>query len=197
MKREDFRSGDRVEAVGPPIYPGAPEPGEQGTILFLHPMDDVISWDVTGSTTWDVEDGSIRLVPGAPRGLGTDRIGRDLIEFRVSGPLPERAGQSRCADRHAPNAAALFEKVDGFVEMSHTFPSVGTYPVDRPFGFVLTTPAHLDEDVANAAANAIIEVIVDANVLVDERQEAWERFEVDPELEDAYGVALMFDPEAG
>jgi len=92
MSREnpEFLVGDRVVHLEDPSHEGEARNGEQGTIVHLDPADDVISWDVALATTWNVDDGSVGLVPGVPRGSGPGRITRDRIVLKVMGPLPER-----------------------------------------------------------------------------------------------------------
>jgi hypothetical protein len=53
-----FHEGDRIEWVGPKLGPlhEWPQPGEQGWILMLNPMDDIIAWDECGTMAWSVAD---------------------------------------------------------------------------------------------------------------------------------------------
>jgi len=71
----------------------------------------------------------------------------------------------------------------------------GKLPSDREFGLVVATPEALSSDAGNAAATAIVEVLIDAGLIVDERQEMWERWDVDPTLADAYLICLAFRQE--
>lgn len=196
VKRDEFRIGDRVEKIGPPDHPGPrwPREGEQGTIVNLDPLDDVISWDVADTIACDIEDESIRLVPGAPRGLGPGHVWHDRLMVNVRGPLPERADPGRSADRHAPNAEPLFEEVMRFERALGLLSQFGMYPSDRPFGLVLATAEPLSPEAGAVAANAIVDVLVDAGVIVDERKKTWERFDTDAMMEGGYSVCLEFEP---
>jgi hypothetical protein len=60
-KRTDYKKGDRVEWVGPAL-PGAPQPGERGTVLRLDPLDDIIDWDGIGTEAGSIETPHIRRV---------------------------------------------------------------------------------------------------------------------------------------
>ncbi len=188
MKRGDFRIGDRVEKIGRPDhpYPCGPENGEQGTIVDLDPHDDVISWDVAHTTTWDVEDGTVRLVAGAPRGIGGgSSISADGFALRVQGELPSRSDPSRSADRHSPYTDALFSLA---VWAQRLYPD--HYPARREVGLVVVTGSPAPMRDGYSVASAIAEILVDAGALEDERLVAWERCEIDPDLTGGFSVSI-------
>jgi hypothetical protein len=50
MADSPFRRGDRVEWVGPTDNDEmGPRHGERGWVVDVHPMDDVIAWDYSGT----------------------------------------------------------------------------------------------------------------------------------------------------
>lgn len=48
-REKALRVGDRVEWVGPDVDDMGPRHGERGWIVDLHPMDDVVAWDESGT----------------------------------------------------------------------------------------------------------------------------------------------------
>jgi hypothetical protein len=107
-------------------------------------------------------------------------------ELSVAGQAPRRADPGSCADRNSPNAAALFQAATKVVaERPHSFPLRGNVVL------VISSEAPLH------ATTAIVEVLVDAGLLHDERQLERERHVIDPALRDRYIVVVKTEDPFG
>ena len=55
MEDWPFRERDRVEWIGPSIGPPPhfPRHGERGSLVMIHPMDDIVQWDYCGDDSGD------------------------------------------------------------------------------------------------------------------------------------------------
>ena len=71
--------------------------------------------------------------------------------------------------------------------------SPDSFPIRREISVVVTSRHPLPEQVGYGAATAMIEVLVDAGILADERLVTSERYLVDP---DCPGYSVFVEPEA-
>jgi hypothetical protein len=94
--------------------------------------------------------------------------------LNIDASPPSRHNPGRCADRSSPNALPLFEAAAAFVA------SDAAYPIRHRVGLVVTSSVPLPEPDDYGPADAMIEVLVDAGMLADERLVETERYEVEP-----------------
>ena len=95
------------------------------------------------------------------------------LAIAVDAPVPTRGNPGRCADRDSPNALPLFLAAVQQVEREPE-----RFPIRDPVGIFVASGAPLPEPDGYGEADAMIEVLVDAGVLLDERLVTTERFEV-------------------
>lgn len=107
------------------------------------------------------------------------------IEFTVLGRPPRRDHPGRSASRESPNAAALFEAASKIVAESPE-----RFPITDPTRLVLRAAAPLPEYADYSTHDAVLEVLVDAGMLADERQNERERAEIDTTMREGYSVEL-------
>lgn len=109
------------------------------------------------------------------------------ISLTVNAPPPTRHNDGVCADRSSPNAMPLFHAAAAVVAADPK-----AFPIVHPVGAVITSSHPLPETSPKHgydAPTAIIEVLVDAGLLADERQVEWEREEVTPRIT-GYSVSI-------
>lgn len=70
--------------------------------------------------------------------------------------------------------------------------SPDTFPIRREISFVVTSRHPLSEHDGYGPAEAMIEVLVDAGILADERLLTTERYLIDP---DSPGYSITVEPE--
>lgn len=93
------------------------------------------------------------------------------LSITVDSPPPARHDPGRCADRSSPNALPLFRAAAAAVaEKPDAFPIRGAVRI------VVTSSARLPEPSGYGPADAMIEVLVDAGLLADERLVERERY---------------------
>ena len=111
------------------------------------------------------------------------------IEFTVPAPPPRRTHPGRSADRSSPNASALFEVAAKIVaETPERFPETGsTRLILRAAAVPL--PEYPDY---YSTHDAVLEVLVDAGMLADQRQNERELTELDSTITTGYSVELQF-----
>jgi hypothetical protein len=109
------------------------------------------------------------------------------LTLSVDGAPPKRHDPSRCADRSSPDARPLFD-----VAMEVLAASPDSFPIRREIGVVVTSRHTLPEQEGYGPADAMIEVLVDAGILADERLVAWERYLIDP---GSSGYSITLEPE--
>jgi hypothetical protein len=58
MEERPLRVGDRVEWIGPTLGERGldPQHGEQGWLVMIDPMDDIVTWDDCGTWAGDFTD---------------------------------------------------------------------------------------------------------------------------------------------
>jgi hypothetical protein len=105
----------------------------------------------------------------------------------VHGAPPKRHDSGTCADRSSPDARPLFD-----LAMNVLAESPDSFPIRREIGVVVTSRHPLPEHVGYGAAEAMIEVLVDAGILADERLVTSERYLIDP---DCPGYSISLEPE--
>jgi hypothetical protein len=99
------------------------------------------------------------------------------ILLTVDAPPPDRHDPGRCADRSSPNAMPLFRAAAAAVAADPD-----AFPIRGHVGIVVTSSEPLPDHRAEGygEADAMIEVLVDAGLLDDERWVYWEKYEVRP-----------------
>lgn len=106
------------------------------------------------------------------------------VSLTVASQPPTRHDPGRCADRSSPNALPLFRAAAAVVaEEPDAFPIRGFVRI------VVTSSAPLPEPSDHGPADAMIEVLVDAGILADERLVERERYNVRPETT-GYSVSV-------
>lgn len=95
--------------------------------------------------------------------------------MHVDAPPPARHDPGRCADRTSPNAWPLFEAASAIVN-----DDAARFPITGGVRLSVTSSGPLPdhEDEGYGPTEAIIEILVEAGVLADERQVETERHEV-------------------
>lgn len=106
------------------------------------------------------------------------------VSLTVASHPPARHDPSRCADRSSPNALPLFQAAAAVVAEEPD-----AFPIRGGVGIVVTSSARLPEPSGYGPADAMIEVLVDAGLLGDERLVEWERYNVRPET-NGYSVSV-------
>ena len=109
------------------------------------------------------------------------------VSLLVEAPPPTRQDPVRCADRWSPNALPLFRAAARFVADNPE-----DFPIRQNVGMVVTSPNPLPAGDGYGAIEPIIEVLVDAGLLADERLVTWERSEVAPDMK-GYSVVVDTD----
>jgi hypothetical protein len=107
--------------------------------------------------------------------------------FSVDGPPPKRHDPGRCADRSSPDARPLFD-----VAVNALAASPDSFPIRGEVSVVVTSRHPLREHEGYGDATAMIEVLVDAGILADERQVTSEGHLIDP---DASGYSITVETE--
>jgi hypothetical protein len=108
------------------------------------------------------------------------------VLLTVDSHPPARHDPARCADRSSPNALPLFRVVTAAIAEEPD-----TFPIRGGVGIVVTSSERLPEPSGYGPADAMIEVLVDAGLLADERQVKWERHDVRPR---ASGYSVSVEP---
>jgi hypothetical protein len=106
------------------------------------------------------------------------------VSLAVDAPPPSRHDPARCADRSSPHALPLF---DAAVSLVAADPDA--FPIRQAVGLVITSAESLLERDGYGPADAMIEVLVDAGLLADERQVETERHRVDPQIR-GYSISI-------
>jgi hypothetical protein len=96
----------------------------------------------------------------------------DAITLFVAAQPPSRHDPGRCADRTSPNAWPLFQAANALVSDQ---PS--RFPITTRVGIVVASSEPLPAHDGYGPLDAIIEVLVDAGLLADERLVETERRE--------------------
>ena len=109
-----------------------------------------------------------------------------MIGFTISAPPPRRTHPGRCADRSSPNASALFEVAAKIVAETPE-----RFPVTDTTRLILRAAAPLPEYPEYSTHDAVLEVLVDAGMIADERQNERERTELDPTVVTGYSVEIQ------
>ena len=109
-----------------------------------------------------------------------------LLTLSVEGEPPERHDPGRCADRSSPNAGPLFTAA---TEISAASPDA--FPIQHVVGVVVVSRRALPESDGYGPVDAIIEVLVDAGVLADERLVTSESCVIDPT---SVGYSITLEP---
>jgi hypothetical protein len=104
--------------------------------------------------------------------------------FSVDAEPPDRAHPGRCADGFSPNVSPIFGAAR---EVVATSPE--SFPIRQTVEIVVTSVAPLRQPVGYSAADAMIEILVAAGVLWDERLVSAETYRVDPDSS-GYSIAL-------
>ena len=91
----------------------------------------------------------------------------------VHAPPPKRHDSSRCADRSSPNASPLFEAASALINSDPQ-----RFPIHGRVGILVASSGALPQPEGYGPADAMIEVLVDAGVLADERQVEVEQYEI-------------------
>ena len=102
----------------------------------------------------------------------------------MDAPPPTRHDPGRCADRSSPNALPLFNAAVAFAASDPD-----AFPIQQAVGLVVTSAEPLLEPGGYGPTDAMIEVLVDAGLLADERQVETERYKVDPQMS-GYSVSI-------
>jgi hypothetical protein len=105
----------------------------------------------------------------------------------VHGAPPKRHDSGTCADRSSPDARPLFD-----LAMNVLAESPDSFPIRREISFVVTSRHPLPEHVGYGPAEAMIEVLVDAGILADERLVTSERYLIN---RDSSGYSITIEPE--
>ena len=106
------------------------------------------------------------------------------VSLTVDSPPPARHDPGRCADRSSPDALPLFLAAAAVVAEEPD-----AFPIRAGVGIVVTSSEELPEPSGHGPTEAMIEVLVDAGVLADERLVEWERYNVRPETT-GYSVSV-------
>ena len=126
------------------------------------------------------------MSPG--RGVRSPRqhysLAMGLVSLAVDDFPPSRHDPGRCADRSSPNALPLFRAATAVVAEDPD-----AFPIRGCVGIVVTSSERLPEPSGYGPAEAMIEVLVDAGLLADERLVEWERYNVRPETT-GYSVSV-------
>lgn len=108
------------------------------------------------------------------------------IEFTVRAPPPRRTHPGRSADRSSPNASALFDVAAKIVaETPERFPITGKTRL------ILRAAVPLPEYPDYSTHDAVLEVLVDAGVLANERQNERERTGLDSTVATGYAIEIQ------
>ncbi|HET6791301.1 MAG TPA: hypothetical protein VFI35_06915 [Actinomycetota bacterium] len=108
------------------------------------------------------------------------------VSLSVDSRPPTRHDPGRCADRTSPNALPLFRATAAVVaEEPDAFPIRGGVRI------VVTSSEPLPEPSGYGPADAMIEVLIDAGLLADERLVERERYNVRPETT---GYSISVEP---
>jgi hypothetical protein len=97
------------------------------------------------------------------------------VSLAVGAPPPSRHDPGVCANRSSPNALPLFRAASAYVA---TAPDA--FPIRHPVDIVVASSQPLPKPIGYGPAEAMIEVLVDAGLLADERLLATERYEIRP-----------------
>jgi hypothetical protein len=108
--------------------------------------------------------------------------------LEVAGHLPLRADPSRSADRASPNAGPLFQEGERLREARHG------ERLQAPLAMNVTYGVELPRTDGYSWMDPVIEVLVDAGLLKDERDVVQETSEFDDGI-DGFRVTLMSVPE--
>ena len=106
------------------------------------------------------------------------------VSLSVDSHPPARHDPGRCADRSSPNALPLFRAAAAVVAGEPD-----AFPIRGAVRIVVTSSARLPEPSDYGPADAMIEVLVDAGLLADERLVERERYNVEPETT-GYSVSV-------
>jgi hypothetical protein len=107
------------------------------------------------------------------------------IVLSVDGPPPERAHPGHSADRHSPNADPLVRAAEERIASAP-----GPFPLREPLGITVvfgSTKGRFDH---YDPIDPIIEILVDAGMIADERLTRWAQERQDPAAGDTYTVIL-------
>jgi hypothetical protein len=105
----------------------------------------------------------------------------------VHGAPPKRHDPGECADRSSPDARPLFDLATNTLAESPD-----AFPIRHEISVVVTSRRPLPEHEGYGPAEAMIEVLVDAGFLADERLVTSERYLIDP---DCPGYSITVEPE--
>jgi hypothetical protein len=106
--------------------------------------------------------------------------------FSVDAEPADRTDPGRCADRFSPNASPLFDAAREVIAKSPE-----SFPIRQTVEVVVTSAAPLRQRVGYGPAEPMIEILVDAGVLWDERLVNAETYRVDP---DSSGYSIALEP---
>ena len=123
----------------------------------------------------------------ACRSTGPGRRYASMVSLSLSvpGSPPRRTDPTRCADRHSPDARLLFQAATEAVAAAPA-----RFPLRTPVAVAIRSAVPLPELEGYSVADAIIEVLVDAGLLVDERLVVEEELRLDPAILTGYSVEL-------
>jgi hypothetical protein len=108
------------------------------------------------------------------------------LVLAVDAPVPTRGDPGRCADRDSPNALPLFQ-----VAVDRVARAPRRFPIRERVGVIVTSADPLPKPVGYGEEDAMIEVLVEAGVLLDERLVTTERFEIRPGMA---GYSIEVEP---
>ena len=103
----------------------------------------------------------------------------------VPGSPPRRTHATRCADRHSPGARLLFQTA---IEAVAAAPD--RFPLRTPVAVAIKSALPLPELDGYSVLDAMVEVLVDAGILVDERLVEEEEVRLDPAILNGYSIEL-------
>ena len=107
------------------------------------------------------------------------------VNFSVNGPPPDRTDPGRCADRGSPNAEPLARAAEAIVGNDPD-----AFPMRKPFGITVVFGATRPDLEGYGPIDPIIEILVDAGMIADERLVEWERERRDPNAGERYTVTV-------
>ncbi|MGH2655887.1 MAG: hypothetical protein ACRDIZ_04190 [Actinomycetota bacterium] len=98
-----------------------------------------------------------------------------VVTLSIGGVPPDRTHPGRCADLDSPNAGPLAKVAQEFMARAPD-----AFPLRDPFGITVVFGNTKPAFEGYGAIDPIIEVLVDAGMIADERLEDWERELQDP-----------------